>query len=113
MLENIAPFLENVPSVLHWLVLSSLLFSIGLYGLLTRRNAVGILMSVELLLNSGALNFILFNRFINSANVDGQVMGIFVIAIAAAEVVVGMAIFVALFQNRKTVDVTELNVMKG
>ncbi len=111
--ENLVSFLEKTPDVSHWLVLSSLLFSIGLYGLLTRRNAVGILMSVELLLNSGALNFILFNRFISPGNIDGQVMSIFVIAIAAAEVVVGMAIFVALFQQRKTVDVTQMNMMKG
>ncbi len=100
------------PNVTHWLVLTAALFSIGLYGLLTRRNAVGILMSVELMLNSAALNFVIFNRFIAPDVVDGQVMAIFVVAVAAAEVVVGMAIFVALFRYRATVDVSRMNTMK-
>ena len=99
------------PGVSHWLVLSAVLFSIGLYGLLTRRNAVGILMAVELMLNSAALNFVVFNRFVMPASVDGQIMAIFVIAVAAA-VVVGMAIFVALFRCRATIDVNRMNTMK-
>ena len=101
------------PSMYSWLVLSSALFSIGLYGLLTRRNAVAILMSVELMLNSAALNFVVFNHFCRPASVDGQIMAIFVVAVAAAEVVVGMAIFVALFRYRKTVDVNEMELLKG
>ena len=100
------------PGVAHWLLLSAALFSIGLYGLLTRRNAVGILMSVELMLNSGALNFVVFNRFITPGVVDGQIMAIFVVAVAAAEAVIGMAIFVALFRHRATVDVTRMDSMK-
>lgn len=99
--------------VFHWLVLSSLLFSIGLYGLLTRRNIVGILISLELMLNSGAINFILFDRAVHPATVDGQVMAIFVIATAAAEVVVTMGIFVTLFKHRRTADVTRMNAMEG
>ena len=100
------------PGVHHWLVLSTLLFSIGLFGLLTRKNAVGIMMSVELLLNSAALNFVLLNRFVMPGTVDGQVMAIFVIATAAAEVVVGMGIFVALYKHRGTLDVTRMNLIK-
>ena len=100
------------PGVSDWLVLSAVLFAIGLYGLLTRRNAVGILMAVELMLNSAALNFVVFNRFVMPASVDGQIMAIFVIAVAAAEVVVGMAIFVALFRCRATIDVNRMNTMK-
>jgi NADH-quinone oxidoreductase subunit K len=100
------------PGVGHWLVLSAVLFSIGLYGLLSRRNAVGVLMAVELMLNSGALNFVVFNRYVAPGGVDGQMMAIFVIAVAAAEVVVGMAIFVALFRRRATVDVTRMDIMK-
>ncbi|OFZ20406.1 MAG: NADH-quinone oxidoreductase subunit K [Bdellovibrionales bacterium GWB1_55_8] len=103
----------NAPGVFHWLVLSTAMFSIGIYGLLTRRNAVGILMSIELLLNSASLNFIIFNRFVTPVSVDGEVMSIFIIAVAAAEVVVGMAIFVALYKSRKTVDVTQMNLMRN
>lgn len=96
----------------HWLVLSALLFSIGIYGLLTRRNAVGVLISLELMLNAGAMNFVMFNRMVHPESVDGQVMAIFIIATAAAEVVVAMAIFVTLFKHRKTADVTRMNAMK-
>lgn len=109
MLESIT---AHPPTVFHWLVVSTLLFSIGIYGVLTRRNAIGVLMAVELLLNSGALNFVLFARHIAPGAVDGQIMAIFIIAVAAAEVVAGMAIFVTLFKNRKTVDVTRMDVMK-
>ena len=104
---------SHVPGATHWLILSTILFSIGLYGLLCRRNAVGILMAVELMLNSAALNFVLFNHFRSPALVDGQVMAIFVIATAAAEVVVGMAIFVAMFRHRATVDVSRMDTLKG
>lgn len=108
MMEYLA---THQPGLVHWLGLSALLFSIGVYGLLTRRNAVGVLMAVELLLNSAALNFVAFNKFIAPTTVDGQLTSLFIMAIAAAEVVVGMAIFVALFKHRKTVDVTEMNIM--
>jgi NADH:ubiquinone oxidoreductase subunit K len=103
---------SHAPGAIHWLILSAILFSIGLYGLLTRRNAVGILMAVEIMLNSAALNFVVFNRFVSPAGVDGQIMAIFIIAVAAAEVVVGMAIFVALFRLRSTVDVNRINTLK-
>jgi NADH:ubiquinone oxidoreductase subunit K len=103
---------NHAPGMTHWLVLSTVLFSIGLYGLLTRRNAVGILMAVEVMLNSAALNFVVFNRFISPGAFDGQIMAIFVIAVAAAEVVVGMAIFVALFRYRHTVDVNRINTLR-
>jgi len=103
---------SHTPDTVHWLLLGAVLFSIGLYGLLTRRNAVGILIAVELMLNSAALNFVVFNRFVAPDLVDGQVMALFVIAVAAAEVVVGMAIFVALFRHRSTIDVNRMNAMK-
>ena len=101
------------PSMSSWLIISSALFSIGLYGLLTRKNAVAILMSVELMLNSAALNFVVFNSFCRPATIDGQIMAIFVIAVAAAEVVVGMGIFVSLFRYRHTVDVNKMDLLKG
>jgi NADH:ubiquinone oxidoreductase subunit K len=100
------------PAIEHWLVLSAILFAAGLYGLLSRRNAVGILMSVELMLNSAALNLVVFNRFIVPGSVDGQIMAIFVIAVAAAEVVVGMAIFVAIYRYRGSIDVNNMDLMK-
>lgn len=103
---------SHAPGLNHWLVLSTVLFSIGLYGLLTRRNAVGVLMAVELMLNSAALNFVAFNKFVTPGAFDGQIMAIFVIAVAAAEVVVGMAIFVALFRLRQTVDVNRVDTLK-
>jgi NADH:ubiquinone oxidoreductase subunit K len=107
----VAEFLDVGPR--HWMLLSLLLFSIGIYGMLTRRNAIGILLSVELLLNAAALNFVIFNHYRNPAAVDGAVMAIFIIAVAAAEVVVALAIFVSLFKQRKTADVTHMDAMKG
>lgn len=109
MIEFLASY---EPGVLVWLTLPAVLFSIGIYGLLTRRNAVGILISAELAINSAAMNFVIFNRFIAPAKVDGQIMSLFIIAAAAAEVVVGIAIFVMLFKHRKTMDVTRMNVMQ-
>lgn len=106
-------FAAHAPGVFHWLVLSALLCAIGIYGMLTRRNAIGILMAVELLLNSGALNFVVFDSFVAPGAVDGEVMAIFIIATAAAEVVVGMAIFVVLYKSRRTVDVTRMDLMKN
>ena len=100
------------PDIRHWLLLSAVWFSIGLYGLLTRRNAVGVLMAAELMLNSAALNFAIFNHFLPPNNLNGQIMAFFVIAVAAAEVVVGMAIFVAIARYRHTVDVTRMNKMQ-
>ena len=113
----------NVPGLPQWLLLTSALFAIGLYGMLTRRNAVGVLMSLELCLNAAAVNFVLFNRYVlpgqsgvdlvrGAERLDGAVMAIFVIAVAAAEVVVGMAIFVAMYAERRTVDVTRLDALK-
>ena len=100
-------------SVYAWLQLSLALFSIGIYGILTRRSAVGILIAVELMLNAGAINFVVFNRYVAATHVDGQVMSIFVMALAAAEVMVGLAILVMLFRQRQSVDVTELDTLKN
>ncbi len=105
-------FLETPPPIDAWLLLSSLLFAIGMYGVLTRRNAVGILISLELALNAAALNFVVFNSKVAPAKVDGSIMAIFVIAVAAAEVVVAMAIFVALYRHRKTMDVTSMDELR-
>ena len=95
-----------------WIATANLLFAVGLYGLLTRRNAVGMLMSVELLLNAGAMLFVTANRYIAPARVDGQVMALFIIVVAAAEVVVAMALLVAVYQQRRTVDAEAMNLMR-
>ena len=95
----------------HYLILSALLFSIGVAGLVIRRNILIIFMSVELLLNSANLLFIAFSRYRNS--LDGQIVAFFVIAVAAAEAAVGLAIVIAIFRNRGTVKVDELNLMRN
>jgi NADH-quinone oxidoreductase subunit K len=95
----------------HYLVLSAVLFSIGIAGLVIRRNMLIIFMSIELLLNASNIAFIAFSRFRGS--LDGQVASFFVIAVAAAEAAVGLAIVIAIFRNRGTVKVDELNLMKS
>jgi NADH:ubiquinone oxidoreductase subunit K len=86
----------------------SLVFSIGLYGVLTRKTVLGFLIGLELLLNSVALNFVAFNRFIAPEAIDGHIFSIFIIAVAAAEAVVALAIMVALFQFKRTAELSRL-----
>jgi NADH-quinone oxidoreductase subunit K len=97
---------------LGWSIgLSAVLFVIGVVGVLVRRNALVIFMSIELMLNAANLAFIAFGRHLN--DVDGQVIVFFVMAIAAAEVGIGLAIIVNLFRLRETVFVDEVNLLKG
>ena len=97
---------------LAWpLLLSAFLFTIGVIGVLVRRNAIVIFMSVELMLNAGNLAFVAFARQMNS--IDGQVFVFFVMTVAAAEVAVGLAIIVNLFRLRESVMVDEANLLKG
>jgi len=95
----------------HVLVFSLLLFSIGMLGVLTRRNAIIILMSIELMMNAANVNFIAFSLQLN--NLLGQVFAVFTIAVAAGEVAVGLAVVLALFRNRDTIYVDEVHIMKG
>ena len=94
----------------YFLVLSALLFSIGIYGVLARQNAVLILLSIELMLNAVNINLIAFSALLEDA--AGQVFALFVIAVAAAEVGIGLAIVILIFRNRATVDVDEMSLMK-
>ena len=94
----------------HYLILSAILSSIGVAGVLTRRNAIVIFMCIELMLNAVNLAFVAFARHLGQA--DGQVFVFFVMAVAAAEVAVGLAIIIAVFRNRETVDVAEVNLLK-
>jgi NADH-quinone oxidoreductase subunit K len=94
----------------HYLVLSLLLFAIGVLGVLTRRNVIIILMSIELMLNAANLNFIAFAR--QWADLGGQIFAVFTITVAVGEVAVGLAILIALFRNRETIDVNDIRIMK-
>jgi NADH-quinone oxidoreductase subunit K len=95
----------------HYLVIGAILFSLGLYSVLTRRNAISILMGVELILNSANINYVAFSHF-SSANVDGQIYAIFVIMLAAAEAAVGLAIVLAIFQIFHTIDVEAAEALR-
>jgi len=97
--------------VSYYLLLSALLFAIGLYGVLARRTAILIFMSIELMLNAANLAFVAFAR--NSGNLDGQVMALVVIALAAAEVAVGLGIIVAVFRARSSTSVDDLAELRG
>jgi NAD(P)H-quinone oxidoreductase subunit 4L len=95
------------------LVVAALLFSIGLFIALSRRNAIGILMGIELMLNSINLNLIGFARFVDSPRpIDGQVFAVFVITIAAAEAAVALALAVSIYRLRQSVDVDKLTLLK-
>ncbi len=98
--------------VTYLLVLSALLFSIGVYGVLARKNAVLILLSIELMLNAANINLVAFSAMFGAAGVAGQVFALFIIAVAAAEVGVGLAIVILIFRNRSNVDVDEMSLMK-
>jgi len=103
-----------VPGLRHFLVLGSILFSLGMYGVLSRRNAIGILLSIELMLNGVTVLFVAFSRFIVSdQELAGQMFGIFIITQAAAEAAVGLAIIIAIYRQRRTVQVDQLDLMKG
>ncbi|MGB7876100.1 MAG: NADH-quinone oxidoreductase subunit NuoK [Anaerolineales bacterium] len=98
---------------LSWyLILSAALFSIGLFGVLARRNAVAILLSVELMLNAVNINLVAFWRYLDPVQMTGQVFAIIVFAVAAAEVAVGLALVISVYRNRKTVVADELDMMK-
>jgi len=98
---------------LSWiLILSAALFSIGLFGVLARRNAVAILLGVELMLNAVNINLVAFWRYLNPVRMTGQVFAIIVFAVAAAEVAVGLALVISVYRNRKTVVADELDMMK-
>ena len=94
----------------HYLVVSGVLFSLGLLGVIIRRNVLVIYMSLELMLNAANLALVSFSRFNN--NLDGQVMVFFIITVAAAEVAVGLALIVALFRRRQTTHVEDLTTLK-
>jgi NADH-quinone oxidoreductase subunit K len=100
-----------VITITHFIALSAALFLIGVVGVLIRRNAIMIFMSIELMLNAANLAFVAFARQFN--HLDGQIISFFVITVAAAEVAVGLALIVSVFRTKKSIDVDEINLLKG
>jgi len=96
----------------HFLILSAILFSIGIFGVLTRRNAIGILMSIELILNAANINLVTFNKFLASPDSLGDIYALFVIAIGAASAAVGLVLVIAVYRKAKTVFVDKMDLMK-
>ena len=96
----------------HYLLLSSALFAIGLYGALAKRNAVVVLMCIELMLNAVNIALVAFSRFLVGAALTGQVFAIFVMTVAAAEVAVGLAMIIAVYRARGTVDLGKIDLLK-
>jgi NADH:ubiquinone oxidoreductase subunit K len=99
-------------SLAHYLALAAVLFGIGIFGVLTRRNAVGILMSIELMFNAVNINLVAFNRYITPTDFTGQIFSIFVIVVAAAEATVGLAIVLLIYRNFRDIFVDNINLMK-
>ncbi len=96
----------------HYLVISAMLFSLGIMAVLTRKNAVNVLMGIELILNSANLNLVAFSRF-STGNLNGQVFAVFVIVIAAAEAAVALALVLAMYRLLKSVDLDRADSLKG
>ena len=99
----------------HYLILSAIMFSIGLYGALAKRNAVAILMCIEIMLNAVNIAIVAFSRYIvpDVVLLTGHVFAIFVMTVAAAEAAVGLAIIISIYRNRQSVDVEQADLMKG
>ncbi len=96
----------------HFLILAALLFSIGLYGALTKRNAIVILICIELMLNAVNIALVAFSRFVTPVMLTGQVFVIFILVVAAAEVAIGLAIIIAIYRHRETIDTDKINLLK-
>ncbi|WP_147534963.1 NADH-quinone oxidoreductase subunit NuoK [Bacillus marasmi] len=103
--------MSSVP-ISVYLTLALILFSIGLYGALTKRNMVIVLISIELMLNAVNINLVTFSKYGVVPSIDGQIFALFTMAVAAAEAALGLAILIALYRNKKTVNVDEMDIMK-
>lgn len=103
--------MSSVP-ISVFLTLALILFSIGLYGALTKRNMVIVLISIELMLNAVNINLVTFSKYGVIPSIDGQIFALFTMAVAAAEAALGLAILIALYRNKKTVNADEMDIMK-
>ncbi|MGE0200846.1 MAG: NADH-quinone oxidoreductase subunit NuoK [Candidatus Melainabacteria bacterium] len=97
----------------HYLIVAGLIFSIGLLGVMTSRNIIRVLICVELMLNAVNINLVAFNNYVQPENMSGQVFAIFVLTVSAAEAAVGLAIVIALYRLRATVDVDDMALLQG
>ena len=104
--------LATLPSLQAYLLVAAILFSIGVWGLINSRNAVRVLMSIELMLNAVNINLMAFSSFVDGDLIRGQVFAVFVITVAAAEAAVGLAILLSLYRNRVTVDMEQFNLLR-
>ena len=115
MLDNMRQGVEH-PDLSKFLIIAALLFTVGVAGVLTRRNIIVIFMSIELILNAANLNFIAFSRYLQetgSANaVAGQVFTVFIIVVAAAEAAIGLGLVIALYRNRETIFIDKIDLLK-
>ncbi|MDK1011001.1 MAG: NADH-quinone oxidoreductase subunit NuoK [Actinomycetota bacterium] len=100
-------------TIVQFILIGSILFSLGIYGVITRRNAVLVLASVELMLAGVNVNLVAFNVYLQDQILSGQIFTLFIIALAAAEVGIGIAIILMIFRNRQSADVDDLHLMKG
>ena len=105
-------FLATLPSLHAYLLVAAMLFCIGVWGLINSRNAVRVLMSIELMLNAVNINLMAFSSFVDGDLIRGQVFAVFVITVAAAEAAVGLAILLSLYRNRVTVDMEQFNLLR-
>lgn len=103
--------MSSVP-ISAYLALALILFCIGLYGALTKKNTVIVLISIELMLNAVNINLVAFSKYGVASSITGQIFALFAMAVAAAEASVGLAILIALYRNRKTVNIDEMDTMK-
>ena len=101
-----------MPGLEHYLILSAVLFSIGLFGALFKRNAVLILICIEIMLAGVNIALVAFSRFVTPVELTGQLFALFVIVVAAAEVAIGLAIILALYRQRGTIDTEKINLLK-
>ncbi len=99
-----------MPTLHHYLILAAVLFAIGAVGVLTRRNAIVIFMCIELMLNAVNLTFVALSRYLG--NIDGEIFVLFVMTVAACEAAVGLALMIAFYKNRESIDVEEVKLMK-
>ncbi|MFC1900704.1 NADH-quinone oxidoreductase subunit NuoK [Chloroflexota bacterium] len=97
----------------HYLVLSTVLFSIGLYGALAKKNAIVVMMCIEIMLNAVNIAMVAFSRYITPSLLTGQVFAIFIMVVAAAEAAVGLAIIITIYRSRESIETTDVDSMKG
>jgi len=100
------------PGLIHYLLLGTILFTIGLYGVLSKRHAISVLLCIELMLNAVNINLVAFNKFLYSSALLGQLFAVFIIVVAAAEVAIGLAICIALFRYKGTLDLDKFDLLR-